>query len=101
MQEKITVGNVEIIALLDMIPPPRLPADFFPGAPESEWEKYEDSVLVDGMIQLYYGCFLVRSDGKNILVDTGIGPGPHPSRDNRKGNLMSDLGRIGVDAGEI
>ena len=52
MQEKITVGNVEIIALLDMIPPPRLPADFFPGAPESEWEKYEDSVLVAGMIKL-------------------------------------------------
>ncbi len=101
MQEKINVGNVEIVALLDMIPPPRLPGDFFPEAPESEWEKYEDDVLVDGMIQLYYGCFLVRSDRKNILVDTGIGPGPHPSRDNRKGNLMSDLGRIGVDAGEI
>ena len=64
MQEKINVGNVEIIALLDMIPPPRSPADFFPGPSASEWEKYEEDVLVDGMIQLYYGCFLVRSGRK-------------------------------------
>jgi len=100
MQEKVKVGNVEIIALIDMVPPPRHPSDFFPGTPDTEWVQYE-SVLENGMIQLYYGCFLVRSGSKNILVDTGIGPGPHPSRDNRKGNLIADIARVGVQPDEI
>ena len=91
MNEKVMVGNVEIIALLDMVPPPRSPFDFFPDAPPNGWKIYEkDSVLDDGMIQLYYGCFLVRSSGKNVLVDTGIGPGPHVSRGNKKGNLLGE-----------
>ena len=102
MNEKVMVGNVEIIALLDMIPPPRSPFDFFPDAPPNGWEIYEkDSVLDDGMIQLYYGCFLVRSSGKNVLVDTGIGPGPHVSRGNKKGNLLGDLQRFGVAPADI
>ena len=38
MNEKVMVGNVEIIALLDMVPPPRSPSDFFPDAPSDGWE---------------------------------------------------------------
>ena len=102
MNEKVMVGNVEIIALLDMVPPPRSPSDFFPDAPSDGWGIYEkDSVLDGGMIQLYYGCFLVRSSGKNVLVDTGIGPGPHASRGNKKGNLLGDLQRFGVMPADI
>jgi glyoxylase-like metal-dependent hydrolase (beta-lactamase superfamily II) len=97
MNEKVMVGNVEIVALLDMVPPPRSPSDFFPDAPSEGWGKYKKyDVLEDGMIQLYYGCFLLRSSGKNVLVDTGIGPGPHPSRGNKKGNLMADLQSFGI-----
>ena len=48
MNEKVMVGNVEIIALLDMVPPPRSPFDFFPDAPPDGWGIYEnDSVLDD------------------------------------------------------
>ena len=55
MQESITVGNVEIIALIDMVPPPRQPKDFFPDVQSGLWEPYRDDVLESGMIQLYYG----------------------------------------------
>ena len=58
-------------------------------------------MLEKGNLQLYYGCFLARSNGKNVLVDTGIGPGPHPSRDNKKGNLINDLKRFGVDPSDV
>ena len=37
MQESITVGNVEIIALIDMVPPPRQPKDFFPDGQSGLW----------------------------------------------------------------
>ena len=65
------------------------------------WEPYWSEVLDKGMVQLYYGCFVVRSKGKIVLVDTGIGPGPHPTRGDKKGDLLNDLGRQGIKPEEI
>jgi glyoxylase-like metal-dependent hydrolase (beta-lactamase superfamily II) len=90
MADKVTVGNVEITAVIDMVPPPRDPATFFPGVSMTNWEPYKD-MLENGQLQLYYGCFVVRSQGKTILVDTGMGPGPHPDRGNRVGTLYEQL----------
>jgi glyoxylase-like metal-dependent hydrolase (beta-lactamase superfamily II) len=58
----------------------------FPEVPTAAWEPYKDT-LEDGQLQLYYGAFVVQSGGTTILVDTGMGPGPHPDRGNRTGNL--------------
>ena len=101
MQESITVGNVEIIALIDMVPPPRQPKDFFPDVQSGLWEPYRNDVLESGMIQLYYGCFIVRSSGKIIMVDTGIGPGPHLTRGGMEGKLMGELRRVGIKPYEV
>ena len=38
MQETISVGNVDIVALLDLVPPARATKDFFPDVPTSAWE---------------------------------------------------------------
>ena len=96
MLDRFTVGNVEVGAVLDMVPPPRHPRDFFPDVPEEAWAPYQREVLVEGMVQLYYGHFFLRSQGKTIMVDTGIGPGPHPTRGNRTGDLLNQLARQGV-----
>ena len=81
MSEKGMIGNVEVIAVIDMIPPAREPSAMFPDVPASAWDAHQDS-LENGMLQLYYGAFVVLSEGKTILVDTGMGPGPHPDRGN-------------------
>lgn len=86
MAETIKVGDVEITAVLDMIPPARQPSAMFPEVPDAAWEPYKDT-LEDGQLQLYYGAFVVQSGGTTILVDTGMGPGPHPDRGNLTGNL--------------
>ena len=83
MQEKLQIGNLEVISLMDMVPPPRSPDDFFPDVDIALWDPYKDEVLDKGLVQLYYGSFIVRSNGKIVLVDTGIGPGPHPTRVNQ------------------
>ena len=101
MVKRFTVGNVTVGAVLDMIPPPRDAIDFFPEVTEKQWAPYRDDVLVDGQVQLYYGHFFVRSEGKTIMVDTGMGPGPHPTRANRKGNLLNELDRHGVTPADI
>lgn len=71
--EKITIGNVEIIAFSDG----HLqfaPDGFFPTIALEDWEPYKDHFTSDGKIKLNMGSFLLRSEGKTILVDTGLGP---------------------------
>src|ERR687897_615200 len=86
MAETAKVGDVELTAVLDMVPPAREPSAVFPEVPAAAWEPYKDT-LEDGQLQLYYGAFVVQSGRATILVDTGMGPGPHPDRGNRTGNL--------------
>ena len=90
MAGRITVGNAEVIAVLDMVPPPRAPEMMFAEVSPEDWAPYQDT-LEQGQLQLYYGVWVVRSQGRTILVDTGMGPGPHPDRDNRTGNLYEEL----------
>ena len=101
MTDMIRVGNVEIVAVLDMVPPARDPTIFIRDQPRDAWEPYEDEVLEDGLLQLYYGSFFVRSGGQTILVDTGMGPGPHAHLENRTGNLLGALSDAGTSAEEI
>ena len=93
MANRLTVGNVEVIAVLDMVPPPRDPKLMFRDVSPGDWAPYQDA-LEQGQLQLYYGVWVVRSQGRTILVDTGIGPGPHPSRGNLTGNLYQELGPV-------
>ena len=69
----------------------------FPDVPAGDWAAYQD-VLEGGQLQLYYGCFLVRSQGTTILVDTGLGPGPHPDRGDVKGELFDRLRDVLIPA---
>lgn len=94
------MGNAEIVFALDMAPPPRPPDAFFEGVSAADWLPYQD-ILEDGQIQLYYGHFFVRSMGKTVMVDTGMGPGPHPDRGNRTGDLLNQLRAQGVGPQDI
>ena len=100
MANQITVGNVEIRFVLDMLPPPRDPTVMFPTTETQDWEPYLDA-LEDRQLQLYYGHFYLRSQGQTIMVDTGMGPGPHPSRDNRTGDMLNQLKISGVDPEDV
>ena len=97
MAGKVSVGNVDIMAVLDMVPPPRKPEIMFPDVLPDAWAPYQD-ILEEGQLQLYYGVWVVRSQGQTILVDTGMGPGPHPERGNRTGNLYEELRPILIPA---
>ena len=100
MPGQIRVGNVDIVAVLDMVPPPRDPWMMFPTAAEPDWHDHQDA-LECGQLQLYYLHFFLRSQGKLIMVDTGMGPGPHPDRGNRTGDLVGQLKLKGVETGDV
>ncbi len=99
--DRITIGNVEVLAVIDMVPPPRNPEDFFTDVPLDAWGPYEADHLESGQLQLYYGCFTLRSQGQVVMVDTGMGPGPHPTRGNRRGDMLNQLKRLGVNPDDV
>ena len=102
MTESVWIGGCQVWSLLDMIPPPYEVDDFFPSVPANAWEQYRDVALTDeGRLQLYYGCFAIRSQGKLAVIDTGMGPGPHPERGNRRGNLINAMAAEGLGPEDV
>jgi glyoxylase-like metal-dependent hydrolase (beta-lactamase superfamily II) len=90
MADTVRIGSVEITPVLDMVPPSREPSMMFTSTSAADWTQYQN-ILENGRLQLYYGVWVVRSQGKLILVDTGMGPGPHAHLGDATGNLYEEL----------
>ena len=101
MAASVTIGNVEVLLLIDMVPPAYGALEFFHDLTDDSWAPYRDDCLEDGAFQLYYGCFALRSRGRVIMVDTGMGPGPHPTRGNRTGDLLNLLAGEGITPDQV
>lgn len=96
--QKIRVGSVEIISVVDT--PMQFPYDvFFPGQESSFFDPYRNiypKSFKDGMFATQAGTYVLRSQGKTILCDTGIGPGPIEMLGGIKGRLIPALSEAGV-----
>ena len=69
---KTTVAGAELIALRDSwfaVPP----TEFYPATTDADWEPYREVLDGDGNLRFPIGCCLIRSAGKTVLVDTGLG----------------------------
>lgn len=101
---QLTVGEVQIWALLDArfaLPPARM---FGQVAAES-WAPYKElypwTFDADGMLLTNATSYLLRSRGRTILVDLGLGPGPHQNMGGARGALLDQLAEAGVTAHDI
>jgi glyoxylase-like metal-dependent hydrolase (beta-lactamase superfamily II) len=97
---KIRIGNVEILSLSDGVLEFDL-CNFFPTIPQEQWQPYENHLTVEHHVQFNLGSFLVRSDGRTISVDTGIGPKPVDGPKAPGGQLLNDLAGNGVRPEQI
>ena len=95
----VRVGNVEIMHLTDGTLSFDL-CNFFPTIPEENWKPYE-SHLHDHQVRFNLGTYLIRADGRTILVDTGLGPRPKETPDVPWGELLNDFTKKGVRPDEI
>jgi glyoxylase-like metal-dependent hydrolase (beta-lactamase superfamily II) len=95
----IRIGDVEIMALSDGLLEFDL-CNFFPTIPEEQWEPYQ-SHLTDHHVRFNLGSYLIRSDGRTVLVDTGLGPKPADAPDAGWGQLLHDFQAKGVRPDEI
>lgn len=102
----MNVGNVEIVALSDMncVYPTPL-AELWPHVALSAWapyrERYPDTFEDEGHMRIEIGCYLVRSRGRTILIDTGYGPGPIDYLGGLRGELMDDLASKSISPQDV
>ena len=94
------VGNVEILALSDGSIR-FTPADFFPTIPAEAWDPYREYFTPEGEMIMNLGCFLLRSEGKTILIDTGLGIDTGHLDTLDKGKLLDDFSAKGVSRDEV
>ena len=93
--KKINIGNVEITSLSDGILEFDL-CNFFPEIPAEDWQPYHDYLTADEHVRFNLACFLIRSDGQTIAVDTGLGPKPADAPETPWGELLNDLAAQGL-----
>ena len=105
--ERIELGNVtvtrvwEYFGSVDMAP-----RTFFPDVPEKVWEEgrpWLEPHFLDSRADVVYGAiqtWLLHSEGRNILVDTGVGnhkERPHsPVWNHLDTDFLGNLSRAGV-----
>lgn len=100
---KVTVENVEIVSLLDTA----MEFDwkmFFPNNDPKDFEPYRDTYpgsFGEGKFRTYAHCYAIRSQGKTILCDTGLGPGPIAWLGGIRGRLLEDMQQKGIQPEEV
>lgn len=89
--QKVTVGSIEMTALVDL--EQAYPATaVYPNAGDlSPFARY---LSADGAVTLNFASFLVRDGSTVLLVDTGWGP-------EHQGKLLAELAEAGVKTGEV
>jgi len=86
----IRIGNVEIMQLSDGMLEFDL-CNFFPTIPGEDWRGYESHLTDEHKVRFNLGSYLIRSGGRNILIDTGLGPRPAETPDVPWGELLRDF----------
>ncbi|MFK4227880.1 MBL fold metallo-hydrolase [Streptomyces sp. NPDC019890] len=104
---EIKLGDVTVTRIEEMHGPVGMtPQQFFPGSPEQAWRRHEDMLVPDhlnaddGIVQVAMQTWLLRSEGRTILVDTGIGNDKArpavPAWDHMLLDYLGNLQRAGV-----
>jgi glyoxylase-like metal-dependent hydrolase (beta-lactamase superfamily II) len=105
---RVRVGGVEGMALCEAGVSSSSPGSgSYPGAHEEIWrearERHPDVFSDDGRWRFHVHPFIVRSNGRTFLVDTGLGPESAPAFawSGTTGRLTSELAEVGIDPTEI
>jgi glyoxylase-like metal-dependent hydrolase (beta-lactamase superfamily II) len=111
-ESKLFVGNVEVLALTDSAGDFPFPlSQLFPTVPAEAWapfqRRYPELFSGPDTWHNHYGCYLLRSQGRTILVDTGIeSKATNPGMVNMlaggiDGRLLAELQAAGVRPEEV
>ncbi|MEW2417228.1 MBL fold metallo-hydrolase [Streptomyces sp. NPDC046866] len=104
--QSIVLGDVEIIKVVEWQGPFVPAPDLVPQADPHLWRDNEDRLAPDhweperDLAVLALQSWVIRSAGRTVLVDTGVGSGRErpgtPQFHHRQGDFLADLARAGV-----
>jgi glyoxylase-like metal-dependent hydrolase (beta-lactamase superfamily II) len=96
----VVVGSVELEPLTDAVGRLGALAEIYPQVPEASWEPYRElypDLFAGDEWRVPCTCYLVRSGGRTLLVDTGVGPpGLWDWEPEWEGGLLPELARVSV-----
>jgi glyoxylase-like metal-dependent hydrolase (beta-lactamase superfamily II) len=98
MAEQVQVGNVTIMAVPDTGVSGSRPF-MFPDVGEDAWQGWEHYFNPRGNLQMNIGSFVLRSQGKTVIVDTGLGE--IQRQGYPPGNLLENLRSEGVPPEDV
>ncbi|MTD55744.1 MBL fold metallo-hydrolase [Amycolatopsis pithecellobii] len=108
--KQFILGDVEISRVVEWHGP-FAPVDFlFPSVPAELWQEHESWLDPDfrdatsGDYHAYMQTWVLRSAGRTVLVDTGLGndkPREHPLMNRRDGDFLTLLADAGVQPEEV
>lgn len=110
-KQSIVLGDVEIIKVVEWQGPFVPAPDLVPQADPQLWRDNRDWLVPDhwepegDLAVLALQSWVIRSAGRTVLVDTGVGSGRErpgtPGFHHRQGDFLADLARAGVRPEEV
>jgi glyoxylase-like metal-dependent hydrolase (beta-lactamase superfamily II) len=98
------IGRYMVSTVQDHQSPDRDPSAVYPSVPKEAWDPYRSFALdPDGKYRSQWRGHLIRlgtGSGPVVLVDTGMGPGPH-SHTGRNGELLASMAAAGVRPDQV
>jgi glyoxylase-like metal-dependent hydrolase (beta-lactamase superfamily II) len=76
---ELKLGDVTVTRIEEMHGPIMAPDAFFPSMPEQAWRRHESALVPDhldhlgGLVHVAMQTWVLRSGGRTILIDTGVG----------------------------
>ena len=101
----MVIGQVEVLPLLDAVGKLGELSELYPEAPPGLWEPWRElypELFAGDSWRLPCTCYLIRSAGTSVLVDTGVGPaGLSGWEAESEEGLLPALAANGVSPDEI
>jgi glyoxylase-like metal-dependent hydrolase (beta-lactamase superfamily II) len=101
----VVVGDVEVIPLVDAVGVLGPLAEVFPDVPAEEWRRYRTEypqLFAGDSWRLFCTCYVLRTGGRTVLVDTGVGPpGLWDWEPEWEGGLPRELERHGIAPADV
>ena len=101
--QTIHVGDIDVTYLPDG-EGHFVPTQMFPASDAEAWENHRRWLDEDGRVVTTIGAFLIRSAGRAVVVDLGIGATEMDIPDFawvRSGRLLESLGQAGVSPADV
>ncbi|WP_433890643.1 MBL fold metallo-hydrolase [Streptomyces sp. CA-111067] len=110
--DQLEIGDVRIGRVVEFSGPVGLTTEgFFPGSDPGVWQENRDWLAprfvtaADDQVQTAVQTWVVRSEGRTILVDTGLGNGKErpyvPVWSHYDSDYLADLAALGVAPGDV